>query len=212
MLRQAVLTDVYKRSVPGYSGKRINARKLAGIAAGVDLRGFLSPVPQKELDTYMHLLVDCSGSMCGYGMDCANLTFLALSDALRGIPKIRLQTTGFCSAGRPTVITHPGNTYTGFVANGNTPLAQALEYVFYETVQAMERRKIIFVITDGTPDNREAAKKVLAKIEQFGIQTIGILIGMVHSLFNLSVRIQNPHELSAALSAIWQDILYPDAS
>jgi hypothetical protein len=217
-LRQAVLTDVYKRSAPGYSGNRLNVRKLAGLAAGVDMKGFLSRYPQKELDTYIHLLVDCSSSMSTYSnkdgisfMDSVNMSFLGLLEALYEVPKIRLEVSGFkTQGGKPVIIPHSKNRFDGFLGSGRTPLTEALQYTFYQTIIQNERRKIVIVLTDGEPDDAPSARTALAHFKSVGIQVIGVLIGDQKSLFDLSVRIQNADELASALNAIWLDLLYPD--
>lgn len=211
-LRQAVLADTFRQARAGYSGKRLCARKLAGLTTGTNLRVFTSPQPQRALDTYIHLLVDVSLSMRGDQLKKANLVTLGLQQCLQGVPGIALEMTGFSSSGGSAIVVpHSGKPNMGFIIHGGTPLAPALDWTLAHAVAAKEKRKIIFVITDGAPDAIPPVKKSLATIKSCGVQTIGILIGKdIPKLFGLSVEIQNVSQLSAALNSIWVNLLYPE--
>lgn len=223
-IREAVQADAFNGATSGYSGRRLIGRKLAGAASGYDTRVFTSPkLPQREMDTHVHILVDASGSMevCDSSgsnprsrMDEANNVVLGLRQCLQGVPGVNLEITAFTSATpydfTPAVMPHSGRPNYGFSPTGNTPLGEALEWAVYTSAAAPERRKILFVVTDGDPDNYLLVKKGIAKLTKFGIQTIGIIIGDAGdtSLFDVSIRVKNAKELSSALSAIWVNLLY----
>jgi hypothetical protein len=213
ILRAAMIADKFNRPVSGYRGKRLDARKLPGLITGTDARVFTSPAPQRALDTYVHLVVDASYSMSEQGrMKQANLVFLGLLQVLQGMPGIKVETTAFTTvADKPVVFPHSGKSNMGFLAIENTPLGEALDWVFYRVLGAHEKRKVLFVITDGQPNVPAKAIQSMQPFKDAGFQTIGILISpQAPQIFDHSVTIQQAQQLPAALNSIWSTLLYPE--
>jgi cobalamin biosynthesis protein CobT len=211
--------DKFNRPVSGYRGKRLDARKLPGLITGTDARVFTSPAPQRALDTYVHLVVDASYSMSEQGrMKQANLVFLGLLQVLQGMPGIKVETTAFTTvADKPVVFPHSGKSNMGFPAIGNTPLGEALDWVFYRVLGAHEKRKVLFVITDGQPNDPAKAIQSMQPFKDAGFQTIGIAISYNPSVqfnpstvFDTAVYIKQAQQLPAALNSIWSTLLYPE--
>jgi cobalamin biosynthesis protein CobT len=73
-----------------------------------------------------------------------------------------------------------------------------------------ESRKLMFVATDGQPDNLAAATQAVAVAASAQIEVIGIGIGHdapVAQVFERSVSIDGAHELAPALFALLEQRL-----
>ena len=89
-----------------------------------------------------------------------------------------------------------------------TPLHEALWYAALSVMSTREERKVIMVLTDGQPDDVDAAKAIIKRIEATGIELFGIGICFDTShLFSRSILINDVSELRSELFRISHDLL-----
>jgi cobalamin biosynthesis protein CobT len=170
-------------------------------------------------DTAVHLLVDLSGSMARgvpvgtrrvsaarVALDAA----LALALALDAIPGVSVAVTAFPGvAGQDTVLARlvrhgqPPRIRAGAFAQiprGGTPLAGALWYAAADLLARDAQRRLVLVLTDGRPDDRQGAQRILGLCQGAGIETIGVGIAIdVGALFPTAVTVNALGELRQAL-------------
>jgi hypothetical protein len=151
-----------------------------------------------QIDSSCVILVDLSYSMEGL-MDVVASTVYALTDSLRGIPHVVM---GF--ADKVYMLkswTHPQERFKG-VCKRLSPCGGTQDYSANRHAQALllhrgEKRRIVFVITDGMGNPETAA--LVKSGERMGIQTIGIGIGLdVKSVYPKSIRVNDVAELGKA--------------
>jgi nitric oxide reductase activation protein len=199
-------------------GRRLAPTKLHRVAVGDD-RLFLRRQRRVAPDTAVHLLVDLSGSMARcvpvgtqrvsaarVALDAA----LALALALDAIPGVSVAVTAFPgTAGQETVLARlvrhgqPPRTRAGAFAQlprGGTPLAGALWYAAADLLARDAQRRLVLVLTDGRPDDRKSAQRILGLCQDEGIETIGVGIAIdVGALFPTAATVNALGELRQAL-------------
>ena len=90
-----------------------------------------------------------------------------------------------------------------------TPLTEALWWVVKQLLPQSEPRKIILVITDGSPDNFLTAYNTIQTVQSMGIEILGIGIdapNLCHLIDNQE-NITNMTELASAMFRILQRTL-----
>jgi cobalamin biosynthesis protein CobT len=206
------------RPLPVRRGRRLAPTKLHRAVVGDD-RLFLRRQRRVAPDTAVHLLVDLSGSMARcvpvgtqrvsaarVALDAA----LALALALDAIPGVAVAVTAFPGiAGQETVLARlvrhgqPPRTRAGAFAQiprGGTPLAGALWYAAADLLARDAQRRLVLVLTDGRPDDRPGAQRILALCQDASIETIGVGIAIdVGALFPTAVTVNALGELRRAL-------------
>jgi len=188
------------------------------VAAGDD-RLFLRRQRRVAPATAVHLLVDLSGSMARcvpvgtQRVSAARVAadaVLALALALDAIPGVSAAVTAVPGvAGQETVLARlvrhgqPPRTRAGAFAQiprGGTPLAGALWYAAADLLARDAQRRLVLVLTDGRPDDRPGAQRILALCQDAGIETIGVGIAIdVGALFPTAVTVNALGELRQAL-------------
>ncbi|WP_432780610.1 VWA domain-containing protein (plasmid) [Pseudomonas corrugata] len=171
-------------------GKRIDTGRIAMMKGG-ETRVFRSKSRAERQSASIQILLDKSGSMKD-AMDQAEAAVYAVLSALEGLP---LVTTGAMSfpnksndgVERCALIKSPKERLIraiseggfGAIAEGGTPLAQALWPAAVEVLRAKGEKKILFVITDGEPKagTTHAAKEFIQRCEGSGIEVIGLGFG-----------------------------------
>ena len=94
--------------------------------------------------------------------------------------------------------------------SGGTPLAPALWWVMQQLLFAKERRKMLFVLTDGQPTDMTATRKALKMAHKIGLEVygVGILDGSINNILPDASRvIYQLEELSAMLFELLHDVL-----
>lgn len=204
------------RSQPGRHGK-LDAKRLHGLAVG-DPRVFLKLGQKTAISTAVHILLDSSGSMSGAPIKLASQACYAVATALERIKGIDVAVSAF-----PAGSAHGGVTVAPLIehgekvhakldilAEGYTPLAQALWWVLQRMVLLKEDRKLVVIVTDGEPDSFGAARKVLRTAEtlDFEVYGIGIQSESVRSLLpRSSVSVKSLSELPEAMFSVLQQAL-----
>ena len=199
------------RSRPSRKGK-LDPRRTHGIALG-NPRVFLSHQRQPAINTAVHILLDSSASMrerIGLACQCCAAVAQALdqvgiSVGITTFPGDPVRSSG---ATVVPVLQHGeprhGNLLIG--TSGQTPLGPALWWVLQRLLPLRQDRKIILIITDGTPDNlaatREAIRAGLAMgVEIYGLGIHAPLIGSLlpHGSSNITTIQELPSALFAML-------------
>lgn len=212
------------RNHNGHAGK-LNTRALHRLAVG-DSGVFLRRGRKVAVNTAIHVLLDSSGSMMGRAMDLAGQSCFALASALHGIHGVSLGVTAF--PGRmleegddefsrwqtvAPILRHSGKLHNGFGMDsaGNTPLDSALWWALQQLLPMPEQRKIILIVTDGKPDNVEAAMQAIRSALALGLEVygIGICTAEIQRLLpgKSSQVISSIQELPPALFGMLQDVL-----
>ncbi len=86
--------------------------------------------------------------------------------------------------------------------DGGTPMAEAILFAASDVVRREETLKIVLVVTDGEPNDREATKHVIDRARADGITVVGLGIGVDTSpVFNTkyAATITDIGELSASM-------------
>ena len=113
---------------------------------------FRSNSPISAVNTALHLLVDCSGSMVGKPIRHARQACYAIAHALKAVPGINLGVTTFPAQGETfsvgPVLEHgkPFHRNFMFETTGSTPLTEALLWATQELCRQPEPRKILIVL------------------------------------------------------------------
>ncbi len=141
---------------------------------------------------------------------------IALFLALHSLPGCNPAISIFQGRGRTISVFRHGEALTestkarlsAFEAGGGTPLFRALGDVLVELSMTKEKRKVIFVITDGDPDSpheTHALVKLIEKTPDTDIIGIGIC-SETGWLFEKSVRIDDIGTLSEVLFSLAKDM------
>ena len=217
-LNKVLFDQVETLPVARNRGNRLIANKLSGVPAG-NFSVFRKRVEQQDLSAAVSILVDGSGSMKDDGkMMKANVCTLALAKGLH-------------KAGVPTNVTYFGvydgeynRTFTaknfdepaldtnfGVPASGSTPTAEGMLVAMNQLALRSEGRKVMFIITDGHPDDvcevtrmAEIARSFNIKVVPIGIQT-GQVRGFGADEF---VSVNDVSELPAALKSAVKNKLF----
>jgi len=222
-LQGLIQSSRYERPVNKRSGNRIDGRKLVRLSQG-DSRVFERRTHKQAPNTALHLLVDASGSMSGcYDhsrrlrlIDLAMDSAVALALALEGISGVNPAITRFPHEDTDNVIpllkhgqkVRPHASAFSAFTNGGTPLHTAIWYAAASVLATKEERKVIMVLTDGEPDDYDAAKSVIRRCEATGIELVGVGICIDTShLFDNSICINNVSDLRSELFRISKDLL-----
>lgn len=208
-------------------GHQIEGHRIHRLTIG-DTRVFRGVQREQRPNTAIHLLVDRSPSMSALvntpqgasarRIDLAWEATIALAMALEAIPGVNPGITAFPGdQGESTrvhrILPHGGRLrqVMGRIntdLDGSTPLAEALLYGASVLFGTSESRKVLLVLTDGIPDDLEAAQSVLQDIREAGIEVHGLGLAIdVSSVFGDSVQIANVSELSGRLFDLCRKIL-----
>lgn len=175
------------RNHDGYSGM-LNTHKLHTLAAG-NAKVFLRRGERVSVNTAVHILLDASGSMSGASMTLASQACFAVASALHGIKGISVGVTAFPGGRIPDYPGQPGHWNTvapilrhnekmhaafGMAANGNTPMDSALWWTLQQMFPMPEPRKVILLLTDGSPDSKTLALDAIAEVRRFRFEIYGI--------------------------------------
>ena len=136
---------------------------------------------------------------------CASCYVVA--SALSRIQGVRVALTAFPATDDNTSVCpvfRPGERISDaclVTAHGSTPMAEAMLYALRELLRQRERRKLLIVLTDGSPDDFRTAMDVIDTAERRGIEVCGIGIDAraVTNLFSKSAVIRTVEELPKAL-------------
>jgi cobalamin biosynthesis protein CobT len=207
-----------KRRLPARHG-RLDTSRLYKI--GYSSKLFLRHQERQGINTAVHILLDCSGSM-HRRMELACKACYSIADSLNRIRGINLGITAFPA--RPLydtahpngleetiapVLKHGQQLQTDFrmASGGSTPMAEALWWVIQQLYPLSENRKLILIITDGKPDHIGGTRQALNMATGLGYEVYGIginNINITHLLPERSVVIKTMNELAPAMFKLLQ--------
>jgi Mg-chelatase subunit ChlD len=180
--RLAVLVQASREEARWRSprGHRLSGRDLYRLTcreAGIFRRQDRHEAP----NTAVLILLDRSGSM-GNKMQVANQATLATALALQEIEGCTVAVGAFPGSRDDRVIPLLGfgeqarHVAGRFLihADGGTPLTPALWWAGYSLLLQPEPRRLLLVITDGQPQNRETAQDAIARCRASGIEVMGL--------------------------------------
>ena len=121
-------------------------------------------------------------------MELASKTCYAIAYALSNVPGVTLAITAFPGETifrsnkqqigdtvfpilKPKELLHQKFAMN---SNGGTPMAPAIWYALTQLHLQNQFRKIIFIITDGEPDSREATKQDMKAAQNQGVEVYGL--------------------------------------
>jgi hypothetical protein len=191
------------RSRPSRRG-RLNSRMLHGIAVD-DPEVFLSQERKPALNTALHVLLDASASM-RERITLACQCCAALAQALKQ-GGISVGLTAFPGSEPNSVVPileHGKRHHENLLvqARGQTPLGEALWWMLQRLVPLRHDRKIVLIVTDGTPDNLINTREAIRTARLLGVEMFGLGIdapAILGLLPGHSVTIQALEQLPAAL-------------
>ncbi|WP_428562497.1 MAG: VWA domain-containing protein [Solidesulfovibrio sp. DCME] len=188
---------------------RLDPKRLHRVLTG-DGRVFAAWGQKEAVHTAVHVLLDSSGSMSGEPLKLAAMACYAVALALERIKGVNVAVSAF-----PAGSAHDGVTVAPLIkhgekvhanldilAEGYTPLAQALWWVLQQMMLLKEERKMVVIVTDGEPDSVSAAQRVLRTAEVLGFEVygIGIQSAAIQALLpRSSMGVQSLSELPEAM-------------
>ena len=208
------------RKVPssrGVHGNRFDRNKVWRYRLGDDkLRVRKHKKP--DVNTAVWLLLDVSGSM-GDKIHLARQSLLAACLALESIDGTRVGAACFphlidgdddhfpSGVGvilRPGESTRRNASRFMLSADGGTPLAGALWWCGSQLLAMPEPRRMLFVFTDGEPDETETSQYALNVIDSVGVETYGMAIGSaarrpVQELFKRNATVTDMRDLQKGM-------------
>ena len=207
-LQGLLQTKILARASSGRRG-RLDTGQLHRLAVS-DPRIFRTKAERTEIDTAVHILLDCSGSMVRR-VRLASCSCYAVASALEA-SKINVAVTAFPSSQLPNgsystvfpVITHGQKVHAGLdlVPAGGTPMGESLWWVMQNMLPLSEKRKLILVVTDGEPDSLDCASQAIEQGGRAGFEIYGIGItspGINVLLPGRSVMVNSMVELAPAM-------------
>jgi len=103
--------------------------------------------------------------------------------------------------------------FAAIQACGSTPLSDGIQFALQELQERTERHRVVFVITDGYPDNQPCVKWQVRTAAEAGVTIVGIGIGdgaaYVRELFPVAVWSPNLEGLPRELLAVLENIMFP---
>ena len=213
-LQGLLQSSVLSRSKVGRHG-RLDARQLHRLSVA-DARVFRRDGRKVGINTAVHILLDCSGSM-RRRIKLTTQVCHAVATALAAIDGINVGVTAF-PAGTPTdggngndrgpticpILKHGERLHNNFAvsATGCTPLGEAFWWVLQQMMPLSESRKIVLLLTDGDPDSFNVALDAIEEGNRFGVEIygLGILSEAITKLLpNHSRTINDLSELAPAM-------------
>ena len=201
-------TKILARASSGRRG-HLDTGQLHRLAVS-DPRIFRTKSERTGIDTAVHILLDCSGSMVRR-IRLACCSCYAVASALEA-SKINVGVTAFPSSQLPNgsystvapVITHGQKVHTNLdlAPAGGTPMGEALWWVMQGMLPLIEKRKLILVVTDGEPDSLDCATQAIEQGGRAGFEIYGIGItspGINVLLPGRSVVVNSMSELASAM-------------
>ncbi|MEW5976404.1 MAG: VWA domain-containing protein [Acidobacteriota bacterium] len=214
-LEALVQASRQERSRLSLCGKQIDTRELHRLVVS-DLQVFRTLRRRQTVNTAVQIVLDASSSMKNSRIEVARRSALAAALALQSIPGTTVNCMAFGKKHHVTVLTCFGERvertsprYAAIEAEGSTPLAEALWWCATTLLFRPEERKILLVITDGEPNDRNAARDIIQRCLNSGIEAIGlgIELPLIEDLFPTAQIIHSVQQLPKTLFRLLEEAL-----
>ena len=212
-------TKILSRASSGRRG-RLDTGHLHRLAVS-DPRVFRIKSERVGIDTAVHILLDCSGSMVRR-IHLACQACYAVASALEA-SRINVAVTAFPGAQLPNgsyttvspIIRHGQKVHTTLDLGpaGGTPMGESLWWVMQDMLPLKEKRKLILIITDGDPDSADCATQAIKQglLAGFEIYGVGITSSAIMSLLpGGSVVVNAVMDLAPAMFSLLQHGIFSD--
>jgi cobalamin biosynthesis protein CobT len=212
-------TKILSRASSGRRG-RLDTGHLHRLAVS-DPRVFRIKSERSGIDTAVHILLDCSGSMVRR-IHLACQACYAVASALEA-SRINVAVTAFPGAQLPNgsyttvspIIRHGQKVHTSLDLGpaGGTPMGESLWWVMQDMLSLTEKRKLILVITDGDPDSTDCANQAIKQgmLAGFEIYGVGITSTAIMSLLpGRCVVVNAVTDLAPAMFDLLQHGIFSD--
>lgn len=198
--------DSHTKTGHAKRGTRIDPRRLVSAAVG-NPRIFQTYKEGVTVDTAVFLLADVSGSMQGEKIIVTDQALFATAAAMETFPGVSVAVGAF--PGNQLVLpfgqrVRHAEARFKLEASGGTPMAQGIRMASRLLQRRQEPRKLLFVLTDGEPDNKPNTRAAILGAQHIGIETfgIGIQCRSVERLFEQSIVLQTVTELPEKMFAL----------
>lgn len=212
----------------------LDATQLHQLVMG-DTKVFMERREREIINTVVELVVDLSSSMSTFMVRQATIM---LAEALGGVPKLKLEITGFNTnweryQGEPGMGRSEGmnlwlfksfdepfekarDRIGGLYCSSRTPLGDAYGLTFERVVARPERRKVLWLISDGMPcidvcDKRHNELMLMDRVHKrckaCGVETVGLYIGTGRSALEGYVDVTAQVRSSADLAKVLLDMV-----
>jgi cobaltochelatase CobT len=220
---QRIIQSAYRNNPKVRSfGNRMDQNRMHR-AIFADPNVFIHKGHKLKKDTAFHILLDASPSM-SHRLSVALEATMALGLALERIPGINLAISRFPIDGINGGLQYdddvqPMIRHGDRIVNnldrfnigtmGGTPMANSMWYSYGQLIQQKSPRKILFIISDGQPNNRVSVVEAYQWAQSVGVETVGLGINTdaMKSLFTISDQINNINELETALFSMTRNLL-----
>ena len=209
-------TKVLARAAGGRRGS-LDTGQLHRLAVS-DPRVFRIKAERVGIDTAVHILLDCSGSMVRR-IHLACQACYAVASALEA-SRINIAVTAFPGTQTPDgsystiapVIRHGQKVTPNLDLSpaGGTPMGEALWWVMQEMLPLVEKRKLVLIVTDGDPDSVDCATQAIEQglMAGFEIYGIGITSQAIMGLLpGRSVVVNAMPELAPAMFTLLENAI-----
>jgi len=198
----------------GLSGRKLATGRLVKLATG-DPRIFMKKIEKVEVNTAVTVLLDLSGSMSG-SYEVANAAAYTLHltlFGLKGVAVCSLEFSGKDNQPEVNILVDFGlkpksENFNHYPFDG-TPTNTAIWAARALLLQRPEPRKIMLILTDGSPDKgnktREATKRTMK--DGIEIAAIGIMASSVRHYWDNHKIIESIQELPPAMFGIMEGLL-----
>ncbi|WP_164888945.1 vWA domain-containing protein, partial [Falsigemmobacter intermedius] len=198
------------------SGNRINQSRITRAITDRDPALFRKIHIEEDQSVAVQILIDTSGSTSGAVLDAEIVSALGIASALEHFQDVETAISHFPGSAWAGRMVHApfikafGQPVTSCyakwpTATGGTPLADAYVSAWFNFLHSEKQRKILIILTDGMPDNAQAAAKEKAKLTRLGVEVYGVIISKQPypaGMFDDSEQISSPNALPRSLSAL----------
>lgn len=197
-------------------GRKLDPRRLARTQTNDNPSVFTRRVIQEDESIAFHILVDRSSSTRGPIYEDITISTLGLALALEGFLQVETSIGHFPNFGplqghSGIQVTKRAETPCSVAAKhwpdsqGGTPLAAAIESATLGFLASAKTRRVLFVLTDGVPDQPRECFAARRFAGGFGVEVYGIVVGSRAyplDLFDDSEQIGSSSELPRAVQRL----------
>lgn len=202
-LRAKLQTKTQSRTHESVRGSRVSER-LVHRASQCSRRMFVHVDERKDVETVVYLLGDRSASMQGAQVRILGQALFGVAEAMHSLRGVKVGAGVFPSnrilipigAAPASRLDH-----LAVQATGGTPMGEAMYWAARQLSRRREPRKILMVMTDGTPSDPWEVEMAKAALERMGVEVFGVGIGAdeVSKLFPKHCVIRSINELPSVM-------------